>query len=151
MTRLLPCSRNVPRECRRISCRAAAVWRPPRHRKVSYGDRQGALTFVNSIGSFLLNAPLAQRVRLRHVRLRISTLRKFAKFTLPPTSYLFIRRELLRPLRQKVVEERSDALPRSIGSRRHCVRRSRLRRRCVLQFGLDVLGRGLRAGRVGPP
>src|SRR5258705_4859370 len=29
MTRLLPCSRNVPRECRRIRCRAAAVWHPP--------------------------------------------------------------------------------------------------------------------------
>src|SRR3982075_2252131 len=67
--------------------------RPSRHGKVSYGDRQGALTFINSIGSFLLNAPLAQPVSLRHVRLRISTLRKFAKFSLPLTSYLFIRRE----------------------------------------------------------
>src|SRR3982074_119124 len=96
--------------------------RPSRHPKVSYGDRQGALTFVNSIGSFLQNAPLAQRVCLRHVRLRISTLRKFAKFTLPLTSYLFIRRELLRPLRRKAVEERSDALPRFIGGTRHSVR-----------------------------
>src|SRR5712672_2552777 len=64
--------------------------RPSRHSTVSYGGRQGALTFVNSIGSFLLNAPLAQRVCLRHVQLRISTLRKFAQFTLPLTSHLFI-------------------------------------------------------------
>src|SRR5258705_2129791 len=101
--------------------------RPSRHSTVSYGGRQGALTFVNSIGSFLLNAPLAQRVCLRHVQLRISTLRKFAQFTPPLTSHLFIRRELLRPLRRpgtsrKVVEERSDALPRFIGGLRVPVR-----------------------------
>src|SRR5260370_35160062 len=100
--------------------------RPSRHRKVSYGDRQGALTFVNSIGSFLLNAPLAQRVSLRHVRLRISTLRKFAKFTLPLTSYLFIRRELLRPLRRQVVEKGSASSSRFLGGASSLVQRCHL-------------------------
>src|SRR5712675_1976147 len=148
MTRLLPCSRNGPRECRRIRCRAAAVWHPPFSPPQSLVWRPARRVDVRQFHRVIppkyaarpTSQPPACAVTYFYAT-QICEIHSASNIVsiYPPRA--------ARPLRRKVVEERSDALPRSIGGRRHCVRRSRLRRRCVLQFGLDVLGRRLRAGR----